>query len=583
MSNFRQRKTIKSLLITLFIISLSGMLFAETIAQKTIRLKREKEAGIESEYQRNSTYTPAEETNAVPSTQTTVETVTETLPQITQESPKETVTDKSETTETKTAVAAAAVKQIVREPSILDIVPSETLVCARVNNLSESLSLLDDYLIGLSPMPLPLEILATSQLGNMTGNPMLTGVDTSGDFVICASLLSAAKEPAIVLMMPVTSFTGFISSYPANPTADADGIYTITISDGTNISAASSPDGKYAIVAESVNRQAIIDMLKNTTKESSLGYLLDESEITRSTDNPLWIYGNVENAVEILGVFITGSLQEMKQMMEAMTDDNTPMPNEQFIDLYFNSIICTINQIKSASITVTPSSDKLSVSAAVAAKPGSNIANALAVDATPKNNFELAGYLDQNAAMNASGQVNRKLVENLTNLFLENFSSMSEDFAGIEKLIELTNDAMAGEVAFSMSAADGPFPFVIKQIMRISKTDNIDLLIQQNFQANIEIYKLMGSADVDYDSFINSATSVDYKNIAVHSMKLPVSTMPNMTVDMSDISIDTNIAIIDDIMILTMGAKSLDEMYNLIDSIQSGVKPTISGDMARSS
>lgn len=182
--------------------------------------------------------------------------------------------------------------------------------------------------------------------------------------------------------------------------------------------------------------------------------------------------------------------------------------------------------------------------------------------------------------MNATGKVNKQLTQNLSDLFLENFTSMKDDFAEIKKLIDLTNDAMGDEVAFSMSVSDGPFPFAMKQLIRINKTEDIDLLIQQNFQANIEMVKLMGPADADYDSYIDSATSLDYKNTAIHSMKLPVSTMPEMTLDMSDLSLDTNIAIIDDVMILTMGPNSLDEMYVLIDRIQSGEQPEISGDMA---
>jgi len=59
------------------------------------------------------------------------------------------------------------------DDQLLKMIPAESLFCIRVNHFEYTLSQIDQFLAGVSPMPMGLSILARTQLAKVLGSPEL--------------------------------------------------------------------------------------------------------------------------------------------------------------------------------------------------------------------------------------------------------------------------------------------------------------------------------------------------------------------------------------------------------------------------
>ena len=154
----------------LFVFLTSSLGLAESISQKVIRLRRQKKAGLETEYVRSKdvTDTGKSETKIKPETAPPAE--------CRQTSEIKTAEDNkpAEPIGPAESIGPAAVntaEEPAPEPVIttikparevveidlddpLNLVPAGALLCVRINNFGDSLAKLDQYLMGVSPMPL---------------------------------------------------------------------------------------------------------------------------------------------------------------------------------------------------------------------------------------------------------------------------------------------------------------------------------------------------------------------------------------------------------------------------------------------
>jgi len=71
--------------------------------------------------------------------------------------------------------------------AVLSIIPADSIFCVRINNLNQATGNLDQYLMGVSPMPVSTGGLIKGQLGMMFGNFELKGFDVNGSFAAFAT------------------------------------------------------------------------------------------------------------------------------------------------------------------------------------------------------------------------------------------------------------------------------------------------------------------------------------------------------------------------------------------------------------
>ncbi len=82
------------------------------------------------------------------------------------------------------------------DDQLLKMIPAESLFCIRVNHFEYTLSQIDQFVAGVSPMPMGLSILARMQLAKVLGSPELNGVNMNGSFVIFGAIPPGARGGA---------------------------------------------------------------------------------------------------------------------------------------------------------------------------------------------------------------------------------------------------------------------------------------------------------------------------------------------------------------------------------------------------
>ncbi|MHC4482892.1 MAG: hypothetical protein ACYSW4_05030, partial [Planctomycetota bacterium] len=99
-------------------------------------------------------------------------------------------------TTTQPPVKPAVVSKVIVEPmtkpagdQLLQMIPAQSMFCVRVNNFDYTLSQIDQFLAGVSPMPMGISMLVRMQLANILGSPELNGVNMSGSFAIFGPIL----------------------------------------------------------------------------------------------------------------------------------------------------------------------------------------------------------------------------------------------------------------------------------------------------------------------------------------------------------------------------------------------------------
>ena len=114
---------------------------------------------------------------------------------------------------------------------VLNIIPADALFCTRINNLNQTTGALDQYLMGISPVPVSTSGLIKGQLGMMFGNFELKGFDTNGTFAVFATAETSEAEPTLYFLLPVTDYRRVIDpnfrvSPPDNNGISAVGTWT---------------------------------------------------------------------------------------------------------------------------------------------------------------------------------------------------------------------------------------------------------------------------------------------------------------------------------------------------------------------
>lgn len=63
------------------------------------------------------------------------------------------------------------------DDELLRMVPAESLFCVRINNFDYTFSQIDQFLAGVSPVPVATSMMVRMQLAKFFGSPQLTGVN----------------------------------------------------------------------------------------------------------------------------------------------------------------------------------------------------------------------------------------------------------------------------------------------------------------------------------------------------------------------------------------------------------------------
>jgi hypothetical protein len=497
-----------------------------------------------------------------------------------------------------TPTVEAPTEPTIKPPSrpvgdrLLRLVPAEGMFCVRVNHFDYTLNQLDQFLTGVSPLPMGLSILARTQLAKLLGSPELTGVNMGGTFALFGAALPAESTQAgpvpsmfIALLIPVTDYEQFVGGNQNVSQLDDKGISNITSEDMPPMLTA--PLAGYALVSSADNYDKLVAMvsaIKSIPDERSAGLAatLDADHAKQAIEQPIWAYGNIHQASTTFGPLVLGKIEETKTMMEEIkAAGQAPMGDPAAaMEMCAGILDVLMKQTNSLSIAVNPKPNVLNITNTVAALPGTDMADMFTADSSTKQENNLLGYLEDGAMINASGRVTGKLNAKAMDFFATVISKdMSpEDKAKIKSLASDIATVFSGNdaMSFSVDPKNKP-PFAGTYITEIKDKDKVNKLIEEgtalfNTGCVADFYESLGLKP----TFTLSRGADSYKGVSIDSAKLVMkSTDPNspqaqMIVAMYGDGFNYRWGAVDGLWVCAYGGKVDSPIRELIDLVKAG-------------
>ena len=417
---------------------------------------------------------------------------------------------------------------------LLEMVPAGSLFCARVNNFDYTLNQIDQFLAGVSPLPMGVSILARTQLAKMLGNPELNSVNMGGNFAIFATSASGESTETnpvqgifIGAFVPVTDYKQFITANPNVGQPDENGVSKITSEGMPPMLAAQA--GGYALISSANSYDKLVATAKSIAdaQTDGLASALDADQAKEAIAQPIWAFGNVQLASRIFGPWLFDKIEQMKTMMAQFKQSGqTPMGPDPaaIMDMYAGVLETLMKETKSLSISVNPKPNVLNITKTITALPGTDMADMFTADASIKQENKLLGYLEDGAVVNASGRItgklNAKAMDFLATIIGKDMSA--EDKAKIKSLASDVATVFSGNDAmtFAIDLESKP-PFVGKYVIEIKDEDKINKLIEES----TELFNTGGIADFYKSlgmeiSFTLNRGADSYKGVSIDSARL---------------------------------------------------------------
>jgi len=481
------------------------------------------------------------------------------------------------------------------DDQLLKMIPAESLFCIRVNNFEYTLSQIDQFLAGASPVPISIAMLARMQLAKVLGSPELNGVNMNGSLVIFGAIpsgeppqTSPVSELFIGALVSVTDYRQLISGNPNCSQPDEKGVSKIT-SNGTPIMLVTQA-GNYALISLANDYDKLLVMAKeiSTAKAAGLANALDAAEAKLATTEPVWAYGNVQQASRVFGNVLSGKIEEFKTTMKSI-DPNRPgappmMNIENIMNMYAGILETLMKETQYLSIAINPKPNVLNITKTISAVPGTDMANMFVADTSANQKNKLLGYLEDGAMMNFGFKINTpfwkelniKSIDLLAVMAGENMTT--KDIARMKALAADATDCVGGPIACSASIdTKNKPPFVANYVIAVKDKEKFNRLIDEamqmmNTSGIMDFYKDMG-----IETGFTIQRDVDlYKDISIDSAKFTMkstdanSPQGQIINAMYGGGFDYRWGMVDGLWVCTIGGNANSAIRELIDEVKAG-------------
>jgi general secretion pathway protein G len=477
---------------------------------------------------------------------------------------------------------------------LLAMVPAESLFCVRINNFDYTLSQTDQFLAGVSPMPMGVSMLVRMQLAQLFGSPQLQGINMGGSFAIFATAApGGSMQPDMLsILVPIADYKQFVSGNPNIGQPDEKGISKIT-----GVGGLVTQVGKFALIKPPGSYDKLVALKKSISEDkmANLTSALDAVETKQASEQPIWAYGNIQQVSKTFGPLIFATLQQAKTAMAGMPSTGMgPIGSpEKIIDIYIKLLETLMKETKSLTIALNPKPDVLNITETITALPGTDMANMFVADAAASKENKLLGYLEDGAMMNIAAKVNapccKKLYDKAFDLFAPIFGDTitAEDIAKMKTLTADAIDSLTGPIAFSFSTnAKYKPPFAIKYVLEVKDADKFNRVIEEsialwNKGTLADFYKGFG---MQADCTIKRAAD-SYKGVSIDSAKIVIkSTDPNspqaqMLAAMYGDGFEYRWAIVDGLCVMAVGGDVDSTIRALVDQVKAGGPKQIGNEM----
>ncbi|HOK95805.1 MAG TPA: TlpA disulfide reductase family protein [Anaerohalosphaeraceae bacterium] len=461
---------------------------------------------------------------------------------------------------------------------LLNTLPDNCLFCLRVNAFSTTLSKLDMYLAGTSPIPMSIAMLANMQLIGITGDPMLGGIDQNGDFAVFGLLNpdAAAGVPVIGgVLIPVTNYADFVKNNP-NCKAGDSGVTVLSAPNSQigSLMLTEAAGGKYALAVMEGQRDTL-GTLKTALSAPAkpLAARLRPAHSQTAAAAPAWGYINLSLLYNTYQPMVLNMLQQAQSQIPAASEEMAGM-TAFVLKMYAELFKEFAKDADYAAVTLTPEPALLCIDTALQTKDGSQLAGILTASPQPAKGFTMAGYLDDASAINGLAKLNLASVQKMYDKIFDILAAASEQTAmkdqmeTMKAMLKKSIAAMGEEVAFSFSYAGSKPPVKLREIVAVRDSAAMKELMSENVACANLIYQAMGFPAV----FKYQPNVSTYKGISIDAasieMKLPQDPNNPMNAAIEQMYGDAfayHMALTPDKFLMTMGTDSQETLQKMLD------------------
>jgi hypothetical protein len=494
-----------------------------------------------------------------------------------------------------TGLQAVSVVKPADDP-LLKMLPAESLFCIRVNHFEHTVNQVDQFLAGISPIPLGLSMLVRMQLANVLGNPELNGINMNGSLVVFGAIVpgeQSSNNPVSNIFIggfvPVTDYIQFISSNPNCSRPDDNGISKIT-SNGIPI-LLTTKIGHYALTSWANDYDKLLRMTKviSTARTAKIAGSIDAAEAKLAILEPVWAYGNIQQASSTFGPLLLGKIEEIKTIIKSTGPESPGAPpkniqnfTKNIMNMYADMLQKLMKEARYFSIAINPKPNVLNITKTVSAVPGSDLANMLVSDASGDRKNNLLNYLEDGAMMNFGVTVNKYFWKEFNLKGIDLLAVMAgesmkvEDIEKMKVLITDGIDCLGGPMACSASIdTKNKSPFIAKYVIAVKDKNKFNQLIENSMQlfttsGILDFYKNLG-----IETSFEIQRGVDsYKNVSIDSAKFTMkstdtaSPQGQMINSMYGGGFDYRWGIVNGLCVLTIGSNADSSIRELIDQVK---------------
>jgi hypothetical protein len=477
---------------------------------------------------------------------------------------------------------------------LLKMVPAKSLFCVRVNNFDYTLNQIDQFLAGVSPMPMGVSMMVRMQLANLLGGPQLNGLNTNSSFAVFGTALpsettqtNTAPNIFVGILAPVTDYKQFIEGNPNCAQADDKGISKISINGEPAMLAVKA--GNYALMSWPNDYDKLVMMVKaiSETKAAGLAGVLNTNEAKQAETEPIWAYGNIQQVSENFGSLISTKIEEIKTITKSMNANQpgaSPESVQNIMNMYSGIINVLMKEIQSVSIAINPKPDVLNITKTISAVPGTDMAKMFTTDAASQRDNKLLTYLEDGAMANFAATMNTPFWKMLNVRSIDLVDSMaggSISADNIKQMKTLTTeiiDSIEGPMAFSISSdAKNKPPFTAKYVIAVKDEKKFNQTIEKAAELMIssgimDFYKSLGM-----ETSFGMKSGVDsYKGVSITSAKLTMkatdanSPQAQMITSMYGEGFDYQWGITEGLFVCAVSGDVNSTIRQLIDQVKAG-------------
>jgi hypothetical protein len=450
--------------------------------------------------------------------------------------------------------------------AVLGIIPADAICCLRINNLNQTTGNLDQYMMGLGPMPVSTAGLIKGQLGMMFGNPELKGFDVNGSFAAFATAELGQTEPDIYILLPVTDYAQLTDPNFRVSQPDSNGISAVGM--GPSGQFFISKIRSFAIMSHDYRKLGVMVRSLSGEKVAGLMASLDAAQVKQSSTEPIWAYANLVKISSVYKTQISDGIEEMRKYAadpgmaiqskidnlektkKQITDPNSPMiarldaqieslktqkaqmqKSPAFMAGLMNAFAGYakdfIQQSKSVTLSCNPKPAVLNFRVGLDALPGTEMAGMFVAEDAAKNN-PLLGYTNDGEAMNLVGRINHPVYKKLNAKAINLMAIMAGKDANdpnivkTKKLLDDCADSIGDFIVCSFNVDPNAKPFFdakyvleVKDVNRFNKVNDEFIQLWTGSAFN-DLYKSLGMET----SFTVKRGVEKYKDVPIDVAKL---------------------------------------------------------------